>query len=95
MFLIVAVILPHIRLCRTHADAICDSSGRIKPEPQRTKRRELFRACIYIGLGITMKTFRNTQDKAIELNVEQLHFASNFHSLVLLNMLFYWFPLLA
>ena len=44
-------ILPHIRLCQTHADAICDSSGKIKPEPIRTKRREVFRAFFYIGIG--------------------------------------------
>ena len=40
-----------IRLCQTHADAICDSSGKIKPEPVRTKRREFFRAFFYIGIG--------------------------------------------
>ena len=40
-----------IRLCQTHADAICDSAGKIKPEPVRTKRGEFFRAFFYIGLG--------------------------------------------
>ena len=40
-----------IRLCQTHADAICDSSGKIKPEPVRTKRREFVRAFFYIGIG--------------------------------------------
>ena len=39
------------RLCQTHADAICDSSGKIRPEPPRTKRGEFFRAFFYIGIG--------------------------------------------
>lgn len=49
-----AAVLPTIRLCQTHADAICDSSGRIKPEPVRTKRREVFRAVFYIGIGLLL-----------------------------------------
>ena len=50
-------VLPTIRLCQTHADAICDSSGRIKPEPVRTKRREVFRAFFYIGIGKSSKLY--------------------------------------
>merc|ERR1711879_710521 len=47
-------VLPTIRLCQTHADKICDSSGKIRPEPLRTKRGEVFRAFFYIGLGLLL-----------------------------------------
>ena len=44
--------LPHLRLCRSHAaDSITDNTGRIRPEPVRTKRTEYVRAVFYVGLG--------------------------------------------
>ena len=45
-------VLPHLRLCRSHAaDSITDNTGRIRPEPVRTKRTEYVRAVFYVGLG--------------------------------------------
>ena len=43
--------LPHLRLCRTQADSFTDNTGRIRPEPVRTKRTEYVRAVFYVGLG--------------------------------------------
>ena len=44
--------LPHLRLCRSHAsDSFTDETGRIRPEPVRTKRTEYVRAVFYVGLG--------------------------------------------
>ena len=45
-------VLPHLRLCRSHAaDSITDNTGRIRPEPVRTRRTEYVRAVFYVGLG--------------------------------------------
>ena len=46
--------LPHLRLCRSQAavsDSFTDDSGRIRPEPVRTKRTEYVRAVFYVGVG--------------------------------------------
>eukprot|EP00092_Neocalanus_flemingeri_P045604 GFUD01051021.1.p1 GENE.GFUD01051021.1~~GFUD01051021.1.p1 ORF type:complete len:100 (+),score=0.83 GFUD01051021.1:311-610(+) len=44
--------LPHIRLCQTHANAICDRAGKIRQEPKRTKRGEIFKFFFTVGLGL-------------------------------------------
>ena len=43
--------LPHLRLCRSQADSLTDNTGRIRPEPVRTKKTEYVRAVFYVGLG--------------------------------------------
>ena len=54
--------LPHLRLCRSHAaDCFTDDTGRIRPEPVRTKRTEYVRAVFYVGLG---------EDSAVTLIIE-------------------------
>jgi len=46
--------LLHLRLCRTQADSFTDNTGRIRPEPVRTKRTEYVRAVFYVGLGLLL-----------------------------------------
>jgi len=49
--------LPHLRLCRSQAavsDSFTDDSGRIRPEPVRTKRTEYVRAVFYVGVGLLL-----------------------------------------
>jgi len=35
-------------------DSLCDNTGRIKPEPVRTKKTEYLRAVFYVGIGLLL-----------------------------------------
>ena len=36
-------------------DSLCDNTGRIKPEPVRTKKTEYLRAVFYVGIGESLQ----------------------------------------
>ena len=59
--------LPHLRLCRTQADSFTDNTGRIRPEPIRTKKTEYVRAVFYVGLG-ERQSYNHRTDMALSYN---------------------------